>query len=80
MSAIKNQLIEYIEAYAVAKSTNNNLLVTLIAGALRQLVDSLDIKEVVGKKAPLPSGELPGGDDFTTPEVTRQTRSSKRSA
>jgi hypothetical protein len=80
MSAIKERLIEYIEAYAIAKASSNSILLSLSAGALRQLVDSLDIKEIAQKPTP-PSQSSFDDSDFTIPEApTRPTRSSKRAS
>lgn len=79
MSTIKERLIEHIEAYAIAKTTNNALLLTLSAGALRQLVDSLDIKEY---SKPVTPSESPFDEsDFTVPDApVRSTRVSKKAS
>ena len=41
MSAIKDQLIEHIEAYAIARTSGNAVLASLSATALNTLLDTL---------------------------------------
>lgn len=47
----KEELIELIEAYAVAKKTENTALITLAVGAVKQVIERL----------------YPPDDDFTAP-------------
>lgn len=47
----KEELIELIEAYAVAKQTENTALITLAVGAVKQVIERLYAPD----------------DDFTTP-------------
>lgn len=72
MSTVKEHLIEHIEAYAIAKSSSNNVLIGLSVAALRQLVERLDIKERTEQPVEV--------DDFTTPEVPRPARSSRKAS
>lgn len=72
MTTVKEHLIEHIEAYAIAKSSNNNVLIGLSVAALRQLVERLDIKE--------PSEQPVEVDDFTTPELPRSARSNRKTS
>lgn len=43
MNDLKKQLTDYIEAFAVAKSTGNNLLVQQSATALVQFLEGVDV-------------------------------------
>jgi hypothetical protein len=45
MSAIKDQLIEHIEAYAIARTSGNAVLASLSATALNTLLDTLLIHD-----------------------------------
>jgi hypothetical protein len=45
MSAIKDQLIEHIEAYAIARTSGNAILASLSATALNTLLDTLLIHD-----------------------------------
>lgn len=69
MAAIKDQLIEHIDAYAAAKATGNAILSSLSAAALKGLLDSLVISE-----AP------PVGDGFEVPEEPASRSRNRRAS
>ncbi len=77
MSTIKEHLIEHIEAYAIAKVTNNSILLSLSATSLKQLVEKLDIKEPVDKSEEVSASAPFDGGDFSTPQNSRPARSRK---
>lgn len=68
MRETKERLIELIEAYAIAKTTSNNVLMSLAATATKTFIDSI---EIVQKKAET----TVDSEDFTMPEEV--TNSSK---
>lgn len=59
MAHSKEQLVELIEAYAVAKSTNNATLTSLAAGALQQMLVAVTFIDPPPEPVP---------DDFAAPE------------
>lgn len=85
MSAIKDQLIEHIEAYAIARTSGNAVLASLSATALNTLLDTLLIHDETSAPeapqiqtqaplAPLASAPEAPGDGFELPPQTPAPR------
>lgn len=55
MENVKEQLIEFIEAYAAAKATSNSMLMKLSASSLKSFLDQLEVKF---------ASPVPPNDDF----------------
>lgn len=72
MAHTKERLVELIEAYAVAKTTNNATLSALAAGALQQILVAVTFLD--------PPPEPVASDDFVTPEngVATSTRRARK--
>lgn len=51
MTDVKNQLAELIEAYAVAKSTGNQLLAQSAASNLIQFIEGIEISKSESEQA-----------------------------
>lgn len=72
MAQTKDHLIELIEAYAVAKATNNATLTSLAAGALQQILVAVTFIDPPPEPVP---------DDFAAPEnVTAPVRRIRKGA
>lgn len=90
MSAIKDQLIEHIEAYAIARTSGNAVLASLSATALNTLLDTLlihddtsppelqtpeaQVPEAPQTQAPLAQAPEAPGDGFELPPQTPAPR------
>ena len=65
MSAIKDQLIEHIEAYAIARTSGNAVLVSLSATALNTLLDTVLIHD----DASPPQAQVPQAPQTQAPQA-----------
>lgn len=80
MSAIKDQLIEHIEAYAIARTSGNAVLASLSATALNTLLNTLLIHDDASPpqapqtQAPLAQVPEAPGDGFELPPQTPAPR------
>lgn len=46
MEDLKQKLAELIEAYGAARSTNNQLLINMVANVLGEMLQNIEINEV----------------------------------
>lgn len=65
-------LVAWIEAYAVARSTSNQLVQTLVVGAMNQFLSTITVSQNLPDEQPGPEEALPSGE-FREPAPEMET-------